>query len=235
MTATLDDTDNTKINVTWNAVANAGGYVLKATPAEGQTVVDTVKVGTATSGSLTGLAYEKAYTVSMYAIPSDVNNYKNSAVVTYPTAVTTGANTSNVVVLDQDAITAAHTSNWTYTSGDKAITAADGSVWHAYNTFGNANQKTLQMNKGKNAYLLSPVVSGSIRRITVVQASSNAGNNTNGTRVMDVLTPDGTGTIVSSSTLNGVSISGTHNQVRIIANETSGGATYIVSVTIEYE
>ena len=68
-----------------------------------------------------------------------------------------------------------------------------------------------------------------------MQASSNAGNNTNGTRVMDVLTPDGTGTIVSSSTLNGVSISGTHNQVRIIANETSGGATYIVSVTIEYE
>ena len=235
MTATLDDTDNTKINVTWNAVANAGGYVLKATPAEGQTVVDTVKVGTATSGSLTGLAYEKAYTVSMYAIPSDVNNYKNSAVVTYPTAVTTGANTSNIVVLDQAAITAAHTSNWTYTSGDKTITAADGSVWHAYNTFANANQTTLQMNKGKSAYLLSPVVSGSIRRITVVQASSNAGNNTNGTRVMDVLTPDGTGTIVSSSTLNGVSISGTHNQVRIIANETSGGATYIVSVTIEYE
>lgn len=84
------------IDVVWDAVENAGSYVLTATPTIGDAVVKTVEGGTTNSYTITGLAYETEYTISIYAKPSDTSKYKDSAAVSYEEVVKTGANPAKV-------------------------------------------------------------------------------------------------------------------------------------------
>jgi len=141
--------------------------------------------------------------------------------------------------LDSDAIKAAHTAAWTYTSGEQAIIASDGSEWIAYNTFASTNQVTVQMNKGKGAYLLTPEAPDGkhVKSVTVVTNKKNDGTGDPGDRPLDIQSADGSETLVSNTSAyaGGLDITGSHSQVRIICNEDNGGATYIVSVTVEFE
>lgn len=140
--------------------------------------------------------------------------------------------------LDSEAIKKAHSESWTYTSGKKDITASDGSAWIAYNTFASANQITIQMNKGKGAYILTPEVTGRITKIAIENVSAAAGTGT-GTRPIDVLSADGKTTVLENvsgeSLTSGKEITGNYSQLKIICDETSGGATYIKSITVYYE
>ena len=98
--ATLnEDTANVtnSIDVVWDAVENAGAYVVTATPIVGDAVVKTVEGGEAKSCTITGLAYETEYTISIYAKPSDTSKYKDSAAVSYEEVVKTGAKPAGVV------------------------------------------------------------------------------------------------------------------------------------------
>ena len=92
-----DDANVTNsIDVVWDAVENAGSYVLTATPTIGDAVVKTVEGGTTNSYTITGLAYETEYTISIYAKPSDTSKYKDSAAVSYEEVVKTGAKPAKV-------------------------------------------------------------------------------------------------------------------------------------------
>ena len=77
--ASLNNTDasvTNSIDVTWNAVENAGSYVVKATPATGNAVSETVTAVESTTTykhTFSGLAYETAYTISVVAKPSDTS------------------------------------------------------------------------------------------------------------------------------------------------------------------
>lgn len=97
--ATLnEDTANVtnSIDVVWDAVENAGAYVVTATPIVGDAVVKTVEGGETKSCTITGLAYETEYTISIYAKPSDTSKYKDSATVSYEEVVKTGAKPAKV-------------------------------------------------------------------------------------------------------------------------------------------
>ena len=86
-----DDANVTNsIDVVWDVVENAGSYVVTATPTIGDAVVKTVEGGTTNSYTITGLAYETEYGISIYAKSSDTSKYKDSAVVSYEEIITTG-------------------------------------------------------------------------------------------------------------------------------------------------
>ncbi len=90
------DTANS-IEVSWDAVENAGSYVVTATPTEGKAVSKTV---TETSCTFTDLTYETTYSISVVAKSSDYSLYLDSAAGT-AADVTTDANpvTGDVEVL----------------------------------------------------------------------------------------------------------------------------------------
>lgn len=234
MAALVDGTPNS-IEVVWDAVENAGSYVVTATPATGDAVGETV---TEPSHTFTNLAYETEYTISVVAKPADAAAYKDSE-AGIAENVTTGSKPAGetTYTLDNAAIVSAHSSNWGYTSGSKEITAKDGSQWIAYNTYyaQSAGQVTIQMNKGKSAYVMTPKVSGAIKKIAIENVSAQGGTGV-GTKPIDVLSADGNVTVldnVSGTTLtNGLEISGNYDQLKIICDETLGGATYIKSITI---
>lgn len=82
------------IEVVWDQVANAGSYVVTATPASGDPVV---KTATEASYTFTGLAYETEYTISVVAKPADTAAYKDSEAGVCEDKVTTGEKTSTGV------------------------------------------------------------------------------------------------------------------------------------------
>ena len=99
VTASLNNTDasvTNSIDVTWNAVENAGSYVVNATPATGSAVSEIVSAveGTKTyKHTFSGLAYKTKYTISVVAKPSNTTLHLDSA-AGEAEPVTTGANPS---------------------------------------------------------------------------------------------------------------------------------------------
>ena len=141
-------------------------------------------------------------------------------------------------ILDGDAIKAAHTEAWNYSSGEKIVTATDHSKWTLFNTYAATSQVTVQMNKGKSAYVLSPVApeGKEIKKVSVVLNKSAEGTGEMGDRVMDILNADGTKTLlddVTGQTLaDGMELPAGTTQVKIICDEAKGGAVYITSISI---
>lgn len=91
-----NSTTPNSIDVTWDAVKNAGSYVVTATPATGNAVSETVNAvenKTTYQHTFSGLAYKTAYTISVVAKPSDTSLYLDSA-AGKAKPVTTGANPS---------------------------------------------------------------------------------------------------------------------------------------------
>ena len=156
---------------------------------------------------------------------------ENSAKCTV--TVTESAGGVKKFVLDKDAIKAAHTADWGYTSGTKSITATDGSVWTANNTYGKKDQVTIQMNTGKGSYVLTPVVTTKIKKLTLNLNTAAAGTGT-GTRACNICKPDGTliEKVAAATLISGYTPSATYTQLRI---EPAEGATYISEFTVEYE
>ena len=76
VTAKVNSTTPNSIDVEWDAVKNAGSYVVTATPSTGESVSETV---TTTSYIITGLSYDTIYTISVVAKPSNATLYLDSA------------------------------------------------------------------------------------------------------------------------------------------------------------
>lgn len=86
VTAVKDENTSNKINVTWDAVENAGLYEVTLSTAGEE---DVVKESTTNSSNFTGLNYSTLYSVKVKAISSDVALYKDSE-YSNPVNVTTG-------------------------------------------------------------------------------------------------------------------------------------------------
>lgn len=91
-----NSTTPNSIDVTWDAVKNAGSYVVTATPATGNAVSETVNAvenTTTYKHTFSGLAYKTKYTISVVAKPSNTTLHLDSA-AGEAEPVTTGANPS---------------------------------------------------------------------------------------------------------------------------------------------
>ena len=91
-----NSTTPNSIDVTWDAVKNAGSYVVTATPATGNAVSETVNAVENTTTyrhTFSGLAYKTKYTISVVAKPSNTTLHLDSA-AGEAEPVTTGANPS---------------------------------------------------------------------------------------------------------------------------------------------
>lgn len=91
--AELNSTTPNSIDVAWDAVKNAGSYVVTATPATGSAVSETVTAEAETTTytyTIDNLAYKTVYTISVVAKPSDTSLYLDSA-AGEAEPVTTGA------------------------------------------------------------------------------------------------------------------------------------------------
>lgn len=146
----------------------------------------------------------------------------------------------NSFTITSDDIKKAHTASWSYTSGKKEIVATDGSKWTCFNTYASSAQATIQMNKGRSSYVLTPEVPAgkTISHLTITCATNAEGTKLSGaTRTFDI-TDNGTAVIsdISGEKLTaGVNITGSHTQLKIAPNETNGGACYIVNITVDFK
>ena len=151
-----------------------------------------------------------------------------------------GGTAGDSYVLDKDAITAAHTEAWSYTSGEKKVKATDGSEWTLVNTYASKDQVTVQMNKGKGAYVLTPAAPEGkvVKKISVVLNKTAKGDGEMGDRPIDILSADGATTLLDDVTgqalADGLEVPAGNAQVKIICDETNGGAVYITSITVTF-
>lgn len=183
------------------------------------------------------------YNFTTWDITGAVNlSSKLSHVVTFEVGtedITIKANlvsaSSTTYTLTSNDIKAAHSSAWQYDSGKKTITATDGSVWTAYNTYGNTNQVTIQMNSGKGCYVLTPDVgTKKITKITI-DLSTKADGTGQGTRNLIISKADGSSsaTVSASSLISGYTPTVSESQLKI--EPSTDGAVYIKSITIQFE
>lgn len=91
------------IEVVWDAVENAGSYVVTAKPATGNAVTKEVSTNSCT---LEGLAYNTEYTISIYAKSSDETKYFDSPVFTLEEKITTGSEPA-IITVDKTNVTIA--------------------------------------------------------------------------------------------------------------------------------
>jgi hypothetical protein len=85
--ATLNASTPNAIDVVWDAVTEADYYEVTATPETGDAVTNRADEESIT---ITGLAFETKYTVSVVAYPSDTQHYKKSEPGVAANTVTTG-------------------------------------------------------------------------------------------------------------------------------------------------
>lgn len=106
VSAILNGSDNTVIDVTFSSVANAGTYTIVATPSVGDAVIKAgVTSGSATISVADGLAYSTEYAISVYAVPADASAYCNSSSTAAAGTVTTGprpAPTAGTMIWSED-------------------------------------------------------------------------------------------------------------------------------------
>ncbi|MDD5912530.1 MAG: fibronectin type III domain-containing protein [Bacteroidales bacterium] len=131
------------IDVTWDAVKNAGSYVVTATPATGNAVSETVNAvenTTTYKHTFSGLAYKTKYTISVVAKPSNTTLHLDSAAgeaepVTTGEKPSTGGVTPTEVTFDFTKIS--DFSSWTSAYASHTVTYDEGVV-----TFASANKQT---------------------------------------------------------------------------------------------
>ena len=187
VTASLNNTDasvTNSIDVTWNAVENAGSYVVKATPATGSAVSEIVSAveGTKTyKHTFSGLAYKKEYTISVVAKPSDTSLYLDSA-AGEAEPVTTGAKPAEVGVSWSRVTTVAELlAGGTFIIGYEA-TANSGEIVPMANT-GSATTSAAgfiysgskAVSGGKDTIDMSTVSETSNYEVTIVASTSVSG------------------------------------------------------------
>lgn len=143
-------------------------------------------------------------------------------------------------VLDSDAIKSAHSEAWAYTSGDKTITATDGSAWVCYNTYATKGQVTVQMRPSSNSTITTPSVPSG-KKITHLAVSCAWNNDGTGgfetTRTLQIL--DGSEVVVASVTgkdlYEGIEIPGNHTKLSFGPTASGSGTIYVLNATVTFE
>lgn len=93
VSAEINANNNTVVDVTFSSVADAGSYVIVATPTSGDPVEKTgISASPASISVVDGLSYSTAYTISVYAVPAaNDTDHRRSPAKEADGTVTTGA------------------------------------------------------------------------------------------------------------------------------------------------
>jgi hypothetical protein len=152
VTAAINSSDNTVIDVAFSTVTGAASYVIEATPTTGTTVTK----GDVTTSPATidiandGLEYNTEYTISVYAIPSNTTQYSNSNPTSAPDKVTTG----NVPPMSLPYI-----EDFATDQGDFNIDNVTGSgIWTHASDYMKATSYISGSNSAAESWLISPYV-----------------------------------------------------------------------------
>lgn len=212
--------------VSWNKVTAAQGYAYKL--GETGALMNT----TANEVIFTNLQPATTYSVYVQAVGDGVY-YADSPFVSID--VTTPAKGQGKAALENSTITALPAIAYTATG---TITAADATEWGYKGIFHQAKAAYLQMNNGnasgKNGYIETPIVSGSIRRV-VIQTGTAASRTL---RLQPVADTQSGQTVLASATTASNSTStleiatGDYSQLRIFSD---GGTLQVKSIVVEYE
>jgi len=137
VSAALNGSNSSVIDVTFSTVEGAASYTIVATPTEGDAVTKAnVNSSPATISVSDGLSYSTSYTISVYAVPTDTENYRNSEATAANGSVTTGADPNpsepQTVTYTVTSISAVEVSG----------TAPSGSSATYSQTYGTVNQMT---------------------------------------------------------------------------------------------
>ena len=96
VSAAINSSDDSVIDVTFSTVSGAASYIIIATPESGEPVEKSGVSASPTSVSVEdGLDYSTTYTISVVAVPSNTTTYKNSAPTSASGTVTTGVAPEN--------------------------------------------------------------------------------------------------------------------------------------------
>lgn len=112
-----DVQNDNEIYVTWDAVENAGSYIVTCTNQSDQTV-------TTTEATFTGLA-NGDYTVTVTAVPSDATTYSNSAAATATVTVSASSIESTTATINFGSADGSTSINATSVTGDDSA----GNTW----------------------------------------------------------------------------------------------------------
>ncbi|MCM1501833.1 MAG: fibronectin type III domain-containing protein [Bacteroidales bacterium] len=235
--ATVDAETSNKIKVEWNIVDNAGSYVVTATPADGEPVSKEV---TETSCTFEGLAYETAYTVSVYAKPSDANLYRDSEVA--EVSVDTGEKPADMPNITIDIIDQTFTGKTTTSYSDFTDKVGLSGAIYAGNCAG--GNKSVQLRSDKNSSGI--VVTKSAGKATKIAVKWNS--NTASGRILDVYGKSSAYTSASDlyntstqGTKIGSIVYGTSTELIIegdytyIGLRSNSGAMYLESISITWD
>lgn len=254
---TKDASITNSIDVSWNSVENAGSYVVTATPAEGAAVSNTVAADESTTTyahTITGLAYETEYTISVTAISSDISQYMDSEPGICTDKIMTGIKYSAggflTTTLSNANITAVANPNnsSTQTTGYRELIYTDDngfeysayaiSTFHSKATYQNCYIQIKKYEKNTAYYVKLPDFKGNIKSIhLVVSGSSKAMDGGGNTATIFFSSSNST----SAAGANIVSGTG-GSEITIDASSlnlntgylTASGAVRIWEITVEY-
>ncbi|MCM1177307.1 MAG: fibronectin type III domain-containing protein [Clostridium sp.] len=225
------------LEVVWDTVENAGSYVVTATPADGEPVSKEV---TETSCTFEGLAYETAYTVSVYAKPSDANLYRDSEVA--EVSVDTGEKPADMPNITIDVIGQTFTGKTTTSYSDFTDKVGLSGAIYAGNCAG--GNKSVQLRSDKNSSGI--VVTKSAGKATKIAVKWNS--NTASGRILDVYGKSSAYTSASDlyntstqGTKIGSIVYGTSTELIIegdytyIGLRSNSGAMYLESISITWD
>ncbi len=232
VTAAINGSDDSVVDVTFATVSGAASYGIIATPTSGDPVVKTgVTSSPATISVADGLAYDTEYTIAVYAVPSNTVTYKNSAATPASGTVTTGSAPVGYALV---------TSTADVTTGLYVIAAKkSGSYYAMSNTFASKINGTVVTT---NSFISETDAASYV--VTITKGASTytitSGSQTLGYSSSTNFTTNGTGTTawVLSAGTNGtfrftisggsrvVAFNGTQFGAYASSNVTSGSTSY---------
>lgn len=173
VTASLNKDTPNSIDVTWDAVDKAGSYVVTATPSDGNPESNIVVTANGSSSylyTISGLAYQTAYTISVVAKPSDTSQYLDSPAGEAGQPVKTGATPEGIKEFTS-----------TFTDKDLATEENNGITWKASiaaNSFESASpSRGVQFGTAKGTFTITGKGNiGSIKKITMIVSTNGTSN-----------------------------------------------------------
>lgn len=239
------------IEVVWDAVDNAGSYMVTAKPASGTEVSKEV---TTNSCTFTGLEYNTDYTISIYAKSSDTGLFTDSDAVTYAETVTTGPKPStggaNTTTLSNANITAVANpdNSSSQTSGYRELTYTDGngfeysayaiSTFHSKATNQNCYIQIKKYASNTAYYVKLPQFTGNIKSIHLVVSGSSKAMDGGGNTATIFFSSSNSTSAAGANIVSGTGAS----EINIDAASlnlntgylTASGAVRIWEITVEY-